>query len=82
MKTIANVQRILAAAALTSGLLSVGVAASAQTTAAPVTPQTTASTTNSVALSTVDSKAQRQADLEKINADARRVEFRNLGTSL
>lgn len=82
MNTTSTFGRILAGTALASGLLTVGVAASAQTTAAPVTQPTTATNANTVAMSTVDTKAQRQADFEKVNADARRVEFRNLGTSL
>jgi len=72
-----KIQRFLIAAALASGLVSAGVAASAQTTAAPAATNAT-----NVSMSTVDSKAKRQAELEQLNADLRRVEFLHLGTSL
>jgi len=72
-----KIQRFLIAAALASGLVSAGVAASAQTTAAPA-----ATSATDVSMSTVDSKAKRQAELEQLNADLRRVEFLHLGTSL
>jgi hypothetical protein len=75
-----NVGRLVMAGALAAGLRSTGVAASAQTTSAPALT-TTANATN-VPTATVDSKAQRQAEPEKANADARGAEFRFLGTSL
>jgi hypothetical protein len=75
-----RIQRLAIASALASGLVSAGVAASAQTTTAPAATMTTNAT--NVSMTTVDSKAKRQADLEQANADARRVEFRYLGTSL
>jgi hypothetical protein len=72
--------RLAAASALVAGLVSAGSVASAQTTAAQAAA-TTGNVTN-VSLSTVDAKAKRQIELERENADARRVEFRNFGTSL
>jgi len=75
-----NIQRLVIATALASGLVSAGVAASAQTSAAPG-PKTTSNATN-VSVSTVDAKAKRQAELERWNADARRIEFLHQGTSL
>jgi hypothetical protein len=66
------------AGVLASGLISTGSAASAQST----TAVTTSANVTSVSMSTIDPKADRQAALEQENADARRVEFRNLGTSL
>jgi hypothetical protein len=78
--SVPNFQRLVIASALASGLVSAGVAASAQTSATPVATTTTNAT--NVSMSTVDPKAKRQAELEQENADARRVEFRFLGTSL
>jgi hypothetical protein len=79
--SVPNFQRLVIASALASGLVSAaGVAASAQTTAMPVATATTNAT--NVSMSTVDPKAKRRAELEQENADARRVEFRFLGTSL
>jgi len=73
---IASIQRVMIATALTSGLVTAGIAASAQTTAAPAAP-----TATNVSISTVDQSAQRKADLEKLNADQRRFEFYKQGTS-
>jgi phosphate-selective porin len=73
---IASIQRVMIATALTSGLVTAGIAASAQTTAAPAAPAAT-----NVSISTVDQSAQRKADLEKLNADQRRFEFYKQGTS-
>ena len=78
--SLPNIQRLVIASALASGLVSAGVAASAQTTTTPAATITTNAT--NVSMSTVDPKAKRQAELEQENADARRVEFRFLGTSL
>jgi hypothetical protein len=75
-----KVQRFIIAACLASGLVSVGVAASAQTTATPAAMATANATTVSTA--SVNSKAQRQAQLDELNADERRVDFLHLGTSL
>jgi hypothetical protein len=75
-----NIQRLVIASALASGLVSAGVAASAQPNTEPAATITTNAT--NVSMSTVDPKAKRQAELEQENADARRVEFRFLGTSL
>ncbi len=73
-----KVQRLVIAAALASGLVSTGVAASAQTTAAPAAPAAT-----NVSMSTTsDPKAARQATFEAENADARRAAFYKLGTDL
>jgi anti-sigma28 factor (negative regulator of flagellin synthesis) len=74
-----QLRRLVAAIALGAGLVSAGAAASAQTTAQAAV--TTGNATN-VSISTVDAKAKRQIDLEQENADARRVEFLHLGTSL
>ena len=71
-----KVQRLAIAAALASGLVATGVAASAQTTAAPATP----TATNVSMSTTTDWKADRQAKLEQENADARHAEFYKLGT--
>jgi hypothetical protein len=73
------ISRAMIATALTSGLLSLGVAASAQTTAAPATAAITAP---SVAISTMDAKATRAAHLQQVNDVERRVEFLHQGTSL
>jgi len=78
--SLPNIQRLVIASALASGLVSAGVAASAQTSTEPAATITTNAT--NVSMSTVDPKAKRQAELEQENADARRVEFRFLGTSL
>jgi hypothetical protein len=78
--SVQSIRRLVIASALASGLVSAGVGASAQTTATPVATATTNAT--NVSMSTVDPKAKRQAELEQENADARRVEFRFLGTSL
>jgi hypothetical protein len=75
MINLQKVQRLVVATALASGLLATGVAASAQTMAAPVTPAAT-----SVSMTTTDWKAERQAKLDQENADARRAEFYKLGT--
>ncbi len=75
-----SIGRLAIASALATGLVSAGVAASAQTAATPVA--TTATSATNVSMSTVDPKAQRQAELARENADARRVEFRYQGTSL
>jgi hypothetical protein len=80
MMNTQKLQRLVIATAFASGLLSVGVAASAQTTAAPVNPTTVSVPT--IAMSTADPKAKTQALLNAINADERRSEFRFLGTSL
>ena len=72
-------QRLLIASALVSSLLYNAVAASAQTTAAPAA--VTSNATN-VSTFTIDSKARRDAELERESAEARRVEFRHQGTSL
>jgi curli biogenesis system outer membrane secretion channel CsgG len=73
-----KIQRFVIAAALASGILATGAAASAQTTEAPVAPAAT-----SVSMSaSVDWKAERQAKFDADNADARRAEFYKLGTSL
>jgi hypothetical protein len=96
-----KIHQLVIASALASGLVSVGVAASAQTTNEPaVTNQTntaaaataltatapamtTTMRATSVSLSSVDSKAKRQADFEQADAYARRLMlFRNQGTSL
>jgi hypothetical protein len=74
-----NIQRLVIASALTSGLVSAGVAASAQTTTAPAA--TTITHATSVSMSIVDSKDKRQSKLEQAYADARRMLFRNQGTS-
>ncbi len=74
-----KLQRLVIASAFASGLVSVGVAASAQVTAAPAA--TTVKAT-SVSLSTVNAKAKRQAALERDNAETRRIAFRHLGTSI
>jgi hypothetical protein len=51
--------------------------------ATPTAPAPTTSANATIApLSTRDSMTARQAELEQSNAEARRVEFRNLGTSL
>ncbi|MGD0475144.1 MAG: hypothetical protein ABSB70_18285 [Candidatus Velthaea sp.] len=72
------INRLALAGALASGFLSIGVAASAQTTApAPASPSAT-----TVSMSTVNTNADRRMALEQDSADARRVEFRKLGTSL
>ncbi len=71
------IKRLVFASALASGLISSGVAASAQTTTAPASAGAT-----TVSMSTVDTKAGRQMALQQADAEARRVEFRNLGTSL
>jgi hypothetical protein len=76
MKISQKIQKVLIATALASGFVSAGVAASAQTTAAPAPSAT------NVSMSSVDTKAQRQAHLDAVNAEQRRVAFRNLGTSL
>lgn len=76
-----NIQRFILAGTFAAALVSNGMPASAQTTAAPVAPPATTSATT-VAMSTVDAKAKRQAELEQENADARRVEFLHQGTSL
>ncbi len=78
--SLQNIQRLVIASALGSGLVSAGVAASAQTTTTPAATTTTNAT--NVSMSTVDPKAKRRAELEQETADARRVEFRFLGTSL
>jgi hypothetical protein len=75
-----NLRRIAIATAFASGIVSAGVAASAQTTATPAT--TTVNATNVSMSSTGDAKARRQVELEAINADARRTEFLHQGTSL
>ncbi len=76
-----KIGRIATATVLATGFVSAGIAASAQTTAAPAT-NTAASATN-VSLSTAgDAKAKRKADLEALNAEARRVAFLHEGTSL
>jgi hypothetical protein len=96
-----KIHQLVMASALASGLVSAGVAASAQTinepavtnqttTAAAATGQTTtapAMTTTmratNVSLSSVDSKAKRQADFEQADAYARRLMlFRNQNSSL
>jgi hypothetical protein len=64
------------ASVLGSGLISTGVAVSAQTMTATASANAT-----TVSMSTIDVKAARQAALERENAEARRVEFRNLGTT-
>ena len=85
-----NIERLLIASALASGLVSAGVAASAQTTTVPAATvrtttaaaaTTTTSATN-VSMSTADPRTKRQSELEQANADARRMLFRNQGTSL
>jgi hypothetical protein len=78
--SLQNIQRLVIASALASRLVSAGVAASAQTNTEPAA--TIATNATNVSMSTVDPKAKRQAELEQENADARRVEFRFLGTSL
>jgi hypothetical protein len=65
------------ASVLASGSIATSVAASAHSVAAA----TVSADATSVSMSTLDPKAARQAELERANADARRVEFRNLGTS-
>jgi hypothetical protein len=70
-----QVQRLVIAVALASGFVATGVAASAQTTAAPAATNVSMSTT-------VDWNAERQAKFDRENADARRAEFYKLGTSL
>jgi hypothetical protein len=84
-----NIQQLVIASALASGLVSAGVAASAQTTSAPHANMTCVAATTGLAANatnvsapTVDSKVNRQSELEQANADARRMEFRNSGTSL
>ena len=72
-----KVQWLVVAAALASGFVASGVAASAQTTAPPATP----AATNVSMSTTVDWKAARQARLDQENADARRAEFYKFGTS-
>ena len=71
------IKRLAFASALASALISTGVAASAQTTTAPASASAT-----TVSMATVGAKAARQMALQQADADARRVEFRNLGTSL
>jgi hypothetical protein len=71
-----KLQRLVIATALASGLVATGAAASAQTTTAPAAPAAT-----SVSMSTTtDWKAERQAQFDQENADARRAEFYKLGT--
>jgi hypothetical protein len=72
-----SIARIAVASAFASALLSTAAAVSAQTAIAPAAPSAT-----TVTMATVNVKADRQKALEQESADARRVEFRNLGTSL
>jgi len=80
MMNTQKLQRFAIASAFAAGLLTVGVAASAQTTATPVDPSTVNAST--VEMSTLDTKAQKQAQLDLLNAQERWSEFRFLGTSL
>jgi len=75
-----KIQRFIIAAALATGVVSAGVAASAQTTAAPTS--TAIANASHVPTSTAESKTNLQAQLDELNADERRIEFRDLGTSL
>jgi hypothetical protein len=77
-----SIQQVMVATALTSGNLSAGVAASAQTTAAPAAQSASANATNVGMATMVNAKAKRQAQLEQDNADTRRVEFLHQGTSI
>jgi hypothetical protein len=79
MTNLQKLQRAAIASALASGLMSVGIAASAQTAGTPATPATTGAT--SVSMSTVSSSSSRLAQLEAENADERRIAFRREGTS-
>ncbi len=82
MKNSQNIKRYVIAAALAGGLASSGLAASAQVAGTAIPTKTTDGTNVSMSTTSVDSRAARQARLEQINADERRVEFRFLGTSL
>jgi hypothetical protein len=87
-----KIYRLAIASALGAGLVSVGVAASAQTTdeaammnqataTSAATTQTMGAT--NVSLSSLDSKVERQTEFERAAADEhRRMLFRNQGTSL
>ncbi len=74
-------QSFVFAVSLASGMLLTGLAASAQS--APTSaPASTANATNaSMLMSTVDAKAKRLAELERENAEARRIEFVHFGMS-
>ncbi len=84
MINVQKVQRIVIASALASGLLTAGIAASAQTTGTPATTNAAGATSNAtnVSMSTTDAGATRRVQLEQANEDARRIAFRHLGTSL
>ncbi len=82
MKT--NLQKthsLVFAASLASGMLLTGVAASAQAAATTAPPSTANATNASMLVSTVGAKARRQAELERENAEERRIEFVHFGMS-
>jgi len=73
-----ELQRLVIAEGLASGLASSGVAASAQTITAPAA--TTTPEAKDVSMSTLHDKAKRQAELTQAKADPRRVAFRYLAS--
>ena len=74
-----KLHRLVIAGAFAAGVVGTGIAASAQTTATPGNlPANT--TSNNVALSAGSAQSNREAMLNAINADERRVEMRKLGT--
>jgi hypothetical protein len=82
MKTNSQkIQSLAFAASLASGVLLTSVAASAQTTAAPILTASANTTNVSMSSSVADAKVRRQAELESENAAARRVEFVHFGMS-
>ena len=93
MKNMNTLQRLAVASTFALSIVSAGVAASAQTTAAPVAtvPVTTtgnvgsnvqAANATTVTMSTIVSQPDRKADLERDTADERRIAFRHQGFNL
>jgi hypothetical protein len=76
-----KLSRLAVASALATGIISAGIAASAQTVDASNASAAMSATTVSMSTSSIDAKAKHQAELEQVNADARRIAFRNQGTS-
>jgi hypothetical protein len=76
-----KIHRFVIAGAFATGIVGAGLAASAQTTATPGNLPTN-TTSNTVSLSSGSAQSNREAVLNAINADERRVEMRKLGTDL
>ena len=80
--TSLQLRKLVLASAATSALAFAATAAFADTAPSPISSATTARSTTIAMATAADQRDKRRAEMEQANADARRVAFRFLGTSL